>query len=341
MWSPPVLASRDGRHVRAGGLTRRRPTASSDPIPFTAVLRIRNRAYHRLPGLRVRSAAEARRFVRRVGFCLFWPTKGVEAPSLLHAIAGRALPPGGNYHHPAFGRSWNWKDEALDKRWWYYGRLIRGRATLVSRDWLPAFYALSENYGDPSDYLLEYQDGRLSAEAKAVYEALLLQGPMDTVRLRKEARLAGEAAKSRFQRAMVELQGGLKILPVGVAEAGAWDYAFTYDLVSRWFPEVDEAAHSWTTSRARHSILVQHLTNLGAASIEEARRFLGWPAPVLAHALQTAVEARDVEPVAVVDSGGTRTLMTTPAAGRRLRREAGAGRRPRSRAGAGAARRGR
>jgi hypothetical protein len=68
---------------------------------------------------------------------------------------------------------------------------------------------------------------------------------------------------------------------------------------------------------------------------------LGWPAPVLAHALQTAVEARDVEPVAVVDSGGTRTLMTTPAAGRRLRREAGAGRRLRSRAGAGAARRGR
>src|SRR3989304_251405 len=119
------------------------------PIPFPVVLRLRNRAYHRGPQLRVGSPAGAPRLV----------------------------PAGGFYDHPAVGRSWNWKDEALDKRRWYYGRLLHGRATLVSLEFLPVFYALSENYGDPGEFLQQYQEGRLSAEAKSVYESLLHLGP--------------------------------------------------------------------------------------------------------------------------------------------------------------------
>jgi len=49
---------------------------------------------------------------------------------------------------------------------------------------------------------------------------LLKHGPLDTVRLRREARMSAESAKSRFERGLVELQVGLKVLPVGVAEAG-------------------------------------------------------------------------------------------------------------------------
>ena len=48
------------------------------------------------------------------------------------------------------------------------------------------------------------------------------------MRLRREARRRAESAKSRFDRALVELQVRLKVLPIGVAEAGAWNYAFIY-----------------------------------------------------------------------------------------------------------------
>jgi hypothetical protein len=85
-----------------------------------------------------------------------------------------------------------------------------------------------ENYGSLDDYLQEYEDGLMTAEAKAIYEALLEHGPLDTVRLRREARMAAESAKSRFDRALVDLQVGLKVLPIGVARTGAWEYAFTY-----------------------------------------------------------------------------------------------------------------
>jgi hypothetical protein len=38
--------------------------------------------------------------------------------------------------------------------------------------------------------------------------------------------MSADSAKSRFDRALVELQVGLKVIPIGVAQAGAWNYAF-------------------------------------------------------------------------------------------------------------------
>jgi hypothetical protein len=92
-------------------------------------------------------------------------------------------------------------------------------------------------------------------EAKAIYEAILENGPLDTVRLRREARMSAESAKSRFDRALVELQVGLKLLPIGVARTGAWNYAFTYELFQRWFPEVPEQARGIKRSGARQVLV--------------------------------------------------------------------------------------
>jgi hypothetical protein len=33
-----------------------------------------------------------------------------------------------------------------------------------------------------------------------------------------------------------------KVVPTGVVEAGAWNYAFTYELFQRWFPDIPEQA---------------------------------------------------------------------------------------------------
>ncbi len=261
------------------------------------ILRLRDQQWRRRRELRVRSAAAARRFVRHVGFCLFWPTEGVEMPNLLQAIAGNARPLTTGYDDPAIGRSWNWKDEALDQRWWYYGKLLRRRATIVSLELLPSFYALSENYGDPRDYLVEYEEGRLSAEAKSVYEALLENGPLDTVRLRKESRLAATQAKARFDRALVELQGDLKVLPVGVADAGAWHYAFIYDLVERWFPDLPAQARPISTREARSRIVKQYLENLILAQRISISQGLGWRPVEVDRTLAVLLESGEVSEV--------------------------------------------
>jgi hypothetical protein len=221
--------------------------------------------YRRIPEQRVQTIEQARAFVEEVGFCHFWPIKDIEMPNLFHAIAGRVRSVPNVHNDPDLSKCWGWKDHSLDKKWWYYGKLLRRRATLVSLDLLPAFYACSENYGDLNDYLTEYEDGKMTAEVKAIYEAILEHGPLDTVRLRREARMSAESAKSRFDRALVELQVGLKVLPIGVARTGAWNYAFTYEIVQRHFPELPKQARGIKRNEARPTLLQRYLDNVVAA----------------------------------------------------------------------------
>jgi len=221
--------------------------------------------YRRTPERCLETVEQARAFIDEIGFCHFWPIKDIELPSLFHAIAGRAKDVPMQHDDVDLSKCWGWKDGSLDKRWWYYGKLLRRRATLASREFLPYFYALSENFGGLDDYLQEYADGMLSAEAKAVIEAILENGPLNTIQLRREAHLSANSAKSRFDRALVELQVGLKVLPIGVARAGAWNYAFTYELFQRWFPEVPDQARAIKRSEARRVLVLRYIDNVVAA----------------------------------------------------------------------------
>jgi hypothetical protein len=242
-------------------------------------LQAREERYCRTPARRIQSVEEARGFVDRVGLCFLWPIKGIEMPSLFHAIAGRVRNVPNRHNDPDLSRCWGWKDQALGKRWWYYGKLLRRKATLISHELLPAFYACSDNYGSLDDYLEAYRAGTMTAEAKRIYEAILEQGPLDTVRLRREARLAAEGTKSRFERALVELQVGLKVLPIGVAEAGAWRYAFVYELLQRHYPELPERARTISRSQARRTLIRRYMENVVVAEramIDRVFHVLRW-----------------------------------------------------------------
>jgi hypothetical protein len=268
----------------------------------TQILRQRNHNYRRTPERRVETIEGARAFVEEVGFCHFWPVKGIETPNLFHAIAGQARPVPRHHHDPDLSKCWSWKDRALDKRWWYYAKLLRRRATLVSFDLLPYFYALSENYGALDDYLQLYADGLLSAEAKAIYEALLEHGPLNTIRLRREARMSANSAKSRFDRGLTELQIGLKVLPVGVVEAGAWNYAFVYELTQRHFPELPARARPIKRSAARRVLVRRYLENVMAAErgmVAKVFHIFHWTKHDLTRTLDALVEEGAVREVEV------------------------------------------
>jgi hypothetical protein len=255
-------------------------------------LRRREGRYCRTPERRIQTIGQARAFVERVGFCFLWPIKGIEMPSLFHAIAGQVRSVPNEHNDPDLSRCWGWKDRALGQRWWYYGKLLRRRATLVSLELLPAFYACSDNYGSLDDYLDEYRAGTMTAEAKRIYEALLEHGPLDTVRLRREAHLAAERAKSRFERALIELQVGLKVLPIGVAEAGAWRYAFVYELVQRHYPDLPPRAREIKRSQARRTLVGRYLENVVVADrrmLERVFHVLRWSRRELDSTLATLV----------------------------------------------------
>jgi hypothetical protein len=261
-------------------------------LSIAQLQRLRDARYRRKRSLRLKSPAEAARFVDELGFCFFWPITGIEMPSLWAAVAGDR--PVADEHDDPGHITWGWKDRALDKRWWYYAKLLRGRATLVSLEVLPYFYALSENFGGPDDYLEEYRAGRLSTEAKTIFEVLRDGGAMDTVRLRREARMAADSSKARFEKALTELQKGLKILPVGVAEAGAWRYAFIYELVDRWYPDLPVSARAITRGAARGEITRRYVENVVAAAPAAITRLFGWRKDETEAAVSMLIESGEV-----------------------------------------------
>jgi hypothetical protein len=233
--------------------------------------------YRRRMNLRVTKKEQAVEFVNDVGFCFLFPIQKMEMPSLWDAVAGRVMKTTNKHSGYEIERTWGWKDEALGQRVWFYGKLLRSRATLVSLDFLPNFYALSENYGDyERDYLDEYHAGVLSAEAKTIYEALLKNGALDAIRLRRESRMSAEASKPRFEKALTELQTGLKVLPIGIAPAGAWRYAFIYEILPRWLPDISDRARSISRTEARRLILDQYIHNVIASPLASVARLFGW-----------------------------------------------------------------
>jgi len=236
---------------------------------------LRLRTFHISPASRVKTPEQALQFVNERGFVYFWPIKGMLLPTLWVANAGdRPVP---NEHDDPGMVTWGWKDDSLGKRIWYYGKILRRKATFISLEVAPYFYALSENYGSPEeDYLLAYEEGRLTQAAKQIYETLLEKGSLDTISLRKEARLLN-AKESVFNRALEDLQKDFKILPVGVAEAGAWKYAFRYDITARHMPELPEQARSIGEAQARRKLVELYLASVGATQIRELVKLFGWP----------------------------------------------------------------
>lgn len=249
-------------------------------------------------------AAEA--FIDEVGFAFLWPIKGIEAPSLFEAIAGRAREVPNAHDDPDLSRSWTWKDQSLGGRRWYYAKLLRRRATLIAPRLWATFYALTKNYGELTDYMEQVIDGVMTHEARSIYEALLDHGPLNTIELRRQANLTAESSKSRFERGLVELQLDMKVLPVGVAEAGAWRYSFIYDIPMRHYPELPQEARAISAGQAWQTLIGQYVDATAAVTEKQIRQLFHIFAPTpreLRRALDALAEQGAIYSAAVAESG--------------------------------------
>jgi uncharacterized protein YcaQ len=235
----------------------------------------RARTFRLSPRLRVRTPAQAVDFVDERGFVFFWAIEGVDLPSLWTAVAGDR--PVASEHDDPGHVTWGWKDSLLSQRRWFYAKLLRGKSMMVSLKTVPHFYALSERLGDLDDYEVAYEAGWLTREARAVAHVLHEHGAQHTVALRRLAYLSSEASKGRFDKALSDLQRGLWVLPVGVVEAGAWRYAFVYELVDRWFPVIARQARRIPRGSAQRHLAEQYLAAVGVAHASALRGLFRWP----------------------------------------------------------------
>jgi hypothetical protein len=271
-------------------------------IPKEQIEIYRQKIFRLLPGQRLTTPEEAIKFVNQRGFIYFWPIRDIVMPSLWAAAAGDR--PVADAHDDPGHITWGWKDSLLDQRKWYYAKVLRKRATIIALDVAPFFYALSENYGAPEeDYLTIYEQGRMTLEAKTVYEALLDNGPLDTVALRKAARMTSSESDARFNKALTDLQCNLMILPTAVTQAGAWRYAFAYDVVARYYPELPMQAQAISERQARQKLAGLYLKSVGAARVKDVAKLFGWRMPNVQGTLERLVQQGEAQVVEVEGEG--------------------------------------
>src|SRR5688572_12780323 len=250
----------------------------------------RARTFRLPPSPRLNSPKAALEFINARGFIYFWPIKGIDMPSLWTAVAGNRVV--ADKHDDPGHITWGWKDRALGKKTWYYAKILRKKATMISLDVAPYFYALSENFGSPEeDYLLAYEEGRLPQSAKQVYEVLLNEGSLNTIDLRRAAKLTN-AKESEFNKALEVLQSDFKILPIGVSDAGAWKYSFIYEIVTRHYPDVQEKARFIGEGEARAKLTELYFNSVGAAQERDVNKLFRWPKELTARTITDLVEKR-------------------------------------------------
>jgi hypothetical protein len=99
-----------------------------------------------------------------------------------------------------------------------------------------------------------YFDGRLSAEAKAIYDWLLDHPAQPTRELRRGTKPGENTKKLATERALVELQRRFLVCKVDLTGRTRGTYSYVWDLAERFWPQAFVDAHLTSPTAARSKI---------------------------------------------------------------------------------------
>ena len=176
----------------------------------------RDRMWRRDPECRVEDVHSAERFIDDVGFCEALTDSRRPGPSLYVAVCGRrdAHMPRNVQKDPESNLAWTIKDDVMRRGRYFYGKVLRGRATFVAPRLLPFFNSL---WGIPRKNEKKY----LSSDSQLILKIMRSEWEMGTRDLREAS---GISERARFDKALTELQKRLKVIPSDVL----YEPTFTY-----------------------------------------------------------------------------------------------------------------
>ena len=226
---------------------------------------------------RLRTLDEVAEFVDEVGMCLLFACRDIPLPKLYDSAADDV-----NW--------WSWKDHLQENKRAYSGRIVRRKATLVSMELVPAFYAIYQTGGGHAMYEEEYYWGKLGELANRVAEHLDRNGPTPADALRKAVVPSGKQNTRRFQAALLELQSKFKIVTVGL-EDRSWGIR-VLDLFVNWIPaRIERRAEKMDREEAIEIVLQAFVDTAGALPEITVSRTFGWHSAETSRAANSLVEA--------------------------------------------------
>lgn len=185
----------------------------------TEIEDFRDERWHREATRQVESAADAERFIERVGFAACLTDSRRPGPSLYVAVCGRrdAVVPRNVQKDPEASHTWLLKDDVIRRAKVYYAKLAGSRAMFIAPRMVPYFNAVwGVRRADESK--------RLSRAARKILAVLRREWEMATSDLRDDA---GIADRKSFTRALDELQAAMLVVPSEVYYRPKFTYIWT------------------------------------------------------------------------------------------------------------------
>jgi hypothetical protein len=179
----------------------------------------RDNSWRRDPENRVEDVYSAERFIKDVGFCSTLTDSRRPGPSLYLAVCGRrdAHVPRNVQKDPESRLAWSIKDEVMRRGRCFYGKLLRGQATFITSSLIPFFnsvWGIARNR----------ENKVLSKDSQAILKTLRNEWEMASRDLRQAS---GVSERSRFDKAMAQLQKALKVIPSDVLYEPSFTYIWT------------------------------------------------------------------------------------------------------------------
>jgi winged helix DNA-binding protein len=212
----------------------------------------------------VRTLDDAAAWVDRVGLALVFPKDDLVLPSLWHAAGGgeefALREPDGTFVQwtEPMAFVWRTKDELPAQRLACAGKHLRGRASVVALDVLPALVAATERDVEPSPV------------EEDVFEVVRGTGPVST---RELPELLPHRTRREVRAAVERLQRRLVLTNAGLEETDGWP-AILVDLVDRRY--ADRLGDVPPAEEARHLLARRLLETAGELSAADLSAALGW-----------------------------------------------------------------
>ncbi|MDR0839684.1 MAG: hypothetical protein LBN99_08625 [Oscillospiraceae bacterium] len=173
---------------------------------------------------------------------------------------------------------WEWRIRVLDEcDDIAYAKMFFGKSGYITREWYPYFLAARRDWRNLAD---SYSDGRVSRDAKRIFEVISERGALP---VREIKRLGGFSRedKSRFDRAVIELQNGLFITMCGhsrqVSGSGeeyGWSEMLYCTTETFWGGELFERAGELTQTEAARAIEERVLSLNPDVDAKKLKRFI-------------------------------------------------------------------
>ncbi|KUP23721.1 hypothetical protein AWJ19_09725 [Paenibacillus sp. DMB5] len=147
-----------------------------------------------------------------------------------------------NWHTGSELDPWSWRARFPGEGLAGYGKFIRKKAVLVSRDWFPAFV---RTVGSLTELEERYNNGLASREAVVLLQIIRGNEGIETRELRTLAQMKAKEQKTAFDNALNELQGTADIVISGVkarlnaeGEVNGWN-STSFETTGHWMQEND------------------------------------------------------------------------------------------------------